>query len=267
MIVTPCVIINSFNRAYDPAMLKSLGIAALAAIVSHVINILISTVCFSEKHGQTEARWRVLRFGTIFSNCGFMALPLQAALLGDDGVFFGAAYIAVFNLFVWTYGLLLMNGSRQQFSVQKILLNPGLIAVFLGVLLFLSPVQLPDVISEPISLFAGLNTPVPMIIIGHYLASITSLSVLKDRQFVRHLLLRLVVLPAVELTVLYFAGLRGIILLTTIIAASSPTGANTAIFAVLFDRDEKLAVTMVSVTTLFSAVTMPLIVTAAMMVQ
>ena len=75
-----------------------------------------------------EARRRVLQFATVFSNCGYMALPLQSAILGQTGVFYGAAYIAVFNLVNWTYGLFLMGGSEVKFSIKKILINPGVIA-------------------------------------------------------------------------------------------------------------------------------------------
>lgn len=270
-IVTPCVIIQSFDRDFDPDMLRGLGLSVLAAAFTHVLCILIAKFAYpakARKNGATpdENRWRVLRFGTIFCNCGYMAIPLQQAVLGPDGVFYGAAYIAVFNLFAWTYGLTLIAGDKEKFTVGKILLNPGIIAVFLGVALFISPIRLPSLVAAPVGHLAALNTPVPMLIIGHYLAGITSLKILKDKQFILHLFLRLLASPLISLVCFRLAGLSGIVLSAMIIAASAPTGANTAMFAVLYGRDEKLAVTMVSVSTLFSILTMPLVVTLSMMV-
>ena len=115
--VTPCVIINSFNRTFDSNVLKNLGIVSLLAIGVHIINIFLARLLVREKE---DSRLRVYRYGVIFSNCGYMALPLQSALLGNEGVFYGAAFIAVFNLFTWTYGVAEMGG---KISLKKIFLK------------------------------------------------------------------------------------------------------------------------------------------------
>ena len=112
--VTPCVIINSFNRDFDSSMLSGLGIAFVAALGVHLFCIFVAQFIVKD---QNESRQIVLRFATVFSNCGYMALPLQQAILGTDGVFYGAGFVAVFNLVNWTYGLALMGGK------DKIILN------------------------------------------------------------------------------------------------------------------------------------------------
>ena len=86
----PCVIVQSFMRRFDPSMLRGLLAAGAAALAVHVVSILIAHLVFRDKD---EARRRVLRFCTVFSNAGYMALPLQSALLGETGVFYGAAYV------------------------------------------------------------------------------------------------------------------------------------------------------------------------------
>ena len=85
MIVTPCVIIKSFIREFDPTVLKSLLLSFLIAIVSHIGFILLAHLLVKDKN---KAREKVLRFGAVFSNCGYMSIPLQQALLGDEGVFY-----------------------------------------------------------------------------------------------------------------------------------------------------------------------------------
>lgn len=256
-VVTPCVIIESFNRPFDSSMLTSLFIAFACAAFVHLLTICIVTFLIKDPE---QARKRVLQFGVVFSNCGYMALPLQSALLGSDGVFFGAAFIAVFNLVVWTYGIRLMDDSGKASSIKEMFLNPGVISVAIGLFLFLTPFDLPQIIFTPVKLLAALNTPLPMVVVGYYLSGITSLAFLKDKKLLWSLSLRLIIVPLVSLALLYAVGIRGVLLTAMIIAAASPTGVNTVMFAVKFNKDPQLGVTMVSVSTLLSIITMPLIV-------
>lgn len=255
--VTPCVVIDAFQRDFDPALLQNLGVTALCAILVHAFSVLIVTFVFRDKE---DSRRCVLRFGTVFSNCGFMSIPLQAALLGADGVFYGAAFVAVFNLVLWSYGLLVMSGDKKTLSPKHLLLNPGVIGVAAGVLIFLFSVHLPEVLSTPINYMASLNTPLPMIIIGFYLSRTNLIAALRDKRAYVAILLRLAAVPLLTLFLMYACGIRGVVLVACVIAAAAPVAAATTMFAAKFDRDTSLSVNLVSLSTLFSIVTMPLIV-------
>jgi len=255
-IVIPSVIINSFNREYNSSMLKGLGIAAAIAIAAHIIGIILAHIFI---HDKDKSRECILRFSTVFSNCGFMALPLQQAILGDAGVFYCASYIVVFNLFSWTYGLFIMSGSKKGISI-KMIVNPGVIGVVLGGLLFVSPVKLPYVVDEALKGISALNTPVPMIIVGYYIACIKSFRVLKDLKLIAALFLRLIVIPFIFLGAMKIANFSGVIASSMIIAVSCPVAVNIAMFSTLYKRDSELAATSVAVSTLLSILTLPLIV-------
>ena len=259
--VTPCVIINSFHREFNAEMLKNLGIACAASFFVHGAGILFSRLLIHDKDYSREC---VLRFGVTFANCGYMALPLQQSLLGDDGVFYGATCVAVYNIVNWTYGLFLMGGKESRISVKKIFLSPGIIGVGLGLVFFLTPLTIPSIPLTAIRSFAALNTPLPMVIIGYYLAGITTLKVLKDKKLVLAIVLRLIVVPLFSILAFKLFGLTGIVLCSVVIAASAPCAANTVMFSVMYKRDNKLAVTMVAVATLFAIFTMPMIVSIVM---
>ena len=260
-ITTPAVIIEAFSREYNAAMLAALATTALAAVAVNAINIAITSLLVRDKNKSRES---VLRFGTVFSNCGFMAMPLQNALFGAEGVFYGASFIAVFNIFCWTYGIYIMGGKEAGFSAKKLILNPGIIAVVVGLFLFFSSISLPEIIFSPVSSLAALNTPLPMIIIGYYLSRSTSLKVLCDAKFWLAILLRLIVLPLMEIILFHALGLNGIVLASVAISVCTPIAANALIFALKFNRDAELAVALVSVSTLASIATMPFLVTLAM---
>lgn len=263
IVVTPCVIIQSFQRPFDAAMLKGLGLACLIALSIHIVTILLAHLLL---HDPVAARERVLRVGAVLSNAGFMSLPLQNALLGEDGVFYGAAYVAIFNLILWSYGLVEMSGSRQNLSPRKLILNPGVLSLAIGLMLLLVRITLPTVLASPMGHLAALNTPLPMLIIGFYLADTDLKAALRDWRSYAAIGLRLLVVPLTALGILYLCGVRGTLLVSMIIAASAPVAASTTMFATKYDCDTGLSVNLVSLSTLLSLITMPLIVALAQVI-
>lgn len=256
-VVTPCVIVNSFVREFDHKMIYGLGITLVCAFLIHAGSILLAKILIHDKEKSKEI---VVKFAIIFSNCGFMSLPLQQALLGEDGVFYGAVFVAVFNIMAWSYGVSLMGGGMKSLSLKKILLNPGLIGVTLGVIIFIFSIKLPTVLLSPIQYLAALNTPLPMLIIGYHLAESNILHAFKHKICYVVAGLRLIVIPLASLGLMYLCGIRGDVLVSCTIAASAPVAATTTMFSLKFERDADLSVKLVSVTTVLSAVTMPLIV-------
>lgn len=255
--VTPCVIINAFQREFDVTMLIKLVVSAVCSALILLFSVLVAQLLF-RKHTPDKAC--VYKFATVFSNCGFMSLPLQQALLGDEGVFFGATFVALFNIFVWSYGLITMKGKSEKGAIFKVLLNPGIIGTIVGIVLFLCSVTLPTIIAQPVSYMAALNTPVPMLIIGFYLSRANLKKAFTDVWSYISMGLRLIVLPLVTLLVLVLCGINGVLLVSLIISVASPVAAITTMMSAKYGRDTELSVSIVSSSTLLSLVTMPLIV-------
>lgn len=259
--VTPCVMINAFhNSEFNNEMLVNLILTMVAVLLTYAGSIAVATLIFRDKN---ESRRAVLRFATIFSNCGFMSLPLQEAILGDDGVFYGSICVAMFNLVSWTYGLVIMSGTRKSISAKKLLTNPGIIGVTLAIIIWVTNIHLPDMVHSPITYMAGLNTPIPMIIIGSHLASANIKKALTDKWCYVSMALRMLVIPAATMFGLLACGIGGSMMVAIVIATSAPVAATTTMFATTYDRDTELSVSLVSVTTVISILTMPSIVALA----
>ncbi len=259
-LVTPCVLIKSFIREYSSELFKNLLIGCLATLVAHIIFIIVSSLLIKDSD---ISRQKVLQFGAIFSNCGYMAIPLLQAVLGDDGVFYGATYIAIFHVITWSYGIFLMGDGIKTITPKKIFLNPGLIGFVLAFLVFVLQIPVPKIAFEPISYMASLNTPLPMIIIGYHLANSNILAGIKDLKLLFATVLKLVVFPIVVIFTFYLCGLRGTLPLALSICASAPTAAICTMFSAKFERATDVSATMVSITTIFSIISMPLVLTFA----
>jgi predicted permease len=256
-VVTPCVMISAFQREFSVETLELVGAAALTAAAIITASILIVKLLIRDKDA---SRRKVLQFAVVFSNCGFMSLPLQKQLLGNDGWFFGSIFVAVFNIFCWTYGLVDMSGDKKQLSIKRLALNPGLLGVSAGVILFICRVTLPDVIALPVGHLANLNTPPPMLIIGFYLSQANLKKAFTDVKSYLATAIRLIAIPLLAAVVMTARHLDRTMTIAFTIACSAPTAASTTMFAAKFDRDVPLSVGIVASSTLISIITMPLVV-------
>jgi predicted permease len=264
LIVTPCLIIHVFQRPFTKELLANLGMALAAAFFAHGVGLLFAETCFRRVD---EMRKGILKFGTVFSNGGFMAIPLEYALLGAEGAFYGAVYVVVFNLLCWTYGLKVMCGHLKDLDKRILFVNPGTIGLTVGLPLFLTSTTLPQVIGEPIRYLSELNTPLAMIIIGYYLADARFAAYFRCAPALVASGLRLLVIPSIVLAVLMMVrrfGLDPVMAVALTASASAPVAAMDSMFAAKYGKDVDLSVGLVSVTTLISIVTMPLIVGIAM---
>ena len=259
-IITPAVIITAFmSMDNTPENYKKLLLAFAFAAAIQIVGALIALPFFRDKSKSDNC---IYKFASNYGNVGYMALPLANAVLGAEGVFYCSVVVMVFNISSFTHGIMVMTGEKK-FDPKKLILNPGTIAVLIGLPLFIFGIRLPEILQTPVDYLASLNTPLAMIVIGFYLSQSDIVKTFKDKSVYGVALLRLIVLPLVALFALWFMGIRGPMLVALTIGASAPTAAATSMFATKFDTDTNLSVNVVTFTTILSILTMPLIVALA----
>ena len=263
LVVTPCLIVHVFQRPFTREALANLGFALAVAFAAHLVGIVFAETCFCRTD---EKRKGVLKFATVFSNAGFMGIPLEYALLGPEGAFYGAVYVAVFNLLCWTYGLKAMCGHLKDMDRRIRFVNPGTVGIAVGLPLFLTS-TLPAIVHDPVKYIADLNTPLAMIVIGFYLADARFAAYFRCAPALLASALRLVAIPAVVLAGLVAArgfNLDSTMAIALTASASAPVAAMDTMFASKYGRDVDVSVGLVAVTTILAIVTMPLLVGLAM---
>lgn len=254
-IVTPCLIVSSFLSAESGKLDGwTLLLAAVLPALSIVISIALSYLFFRR---EPSGRRRVLRFSMIFCNVGFMGIPLVEGIVGSEGVLYGSFFIAVFNIFCWTYGYVMMGGGKVR--LKALLLNPGVIGIVIGLPLYLLDVPVPALFVEPVELISALNTPLAMIVVGGYIAQVKLRAFVSDLAVYKMAVLRLVVAPLLYLALVWLLRPDETLLMSTVIQAATPVAANCVLFAVQYDSDAELASKSVAVSTALSVVTIPLL--------
>ena len=253
--VTPCMMIVAFQRPLESATLHSFGIVVAVSILLHAIFIAAATLLIRDRDRERQSS---LRFAAVLTNCGFMGYPLMTAMLGSLGVFYGSAYVIVFTVLSWTWGVYVFTGDRRQLRLRPLLLNPGVLSVAVAMVLYLVEITVPEFLMVPIQYLANLNTPLPMLVVGYQLSHANFRVALRGVSSWVTLVLRLVMLPLVSLGVCLALNIPHDLTLVLLIAASAPPAALLSMFAARFGKDTSLTSSLVSVQTAISAITLPL---------
>lgn len=259
-IVTPVVIIRSFmTMECDKATAGKFFICFVIMCVTIFVGILLA-IPFFNKCGNAGA---VYKYASSYGNMGYMALPLANAILGAEGVFFCATGSIAFNIIAFTHGIWLMNKDREgktEFDLKRLILNPGVISVLIGLPFFIFKIDVPEVIDSSLQHIGNMNTPLAMLFLGTYIANTDLKTMFKDKYSYLVLLIKLAVTPLCMLGVLKLLGVSGTILTVCIICASVPCATNTVMFSAKYDKDTGLASKVVALCSLFSVVTMPIMI-------
>lgn len=249
----PAITIRSFAVDFNTEMLVG-GLACFVfAFVLTYVCVVISRYFF--KPDQTLARASV-----IFTNVGFISIALVLTVLGPDCIIYISMFIAGNVLLTWTYGVLLVSGDKSEISFEKVITNPAVIAVGVGMILFFFSIKMPPLIEISMNALANINTGLAMVILGSYLGMTDLRSLVRDRSIYKITFIRLVVLPIICLGIIYLIPfLSTDVKLVLVIAMAAPTGAIVAMYAQLFDKDYRYAAGVVAFTTVLSVVSMPIL--------
>lgn len=259
-VVTPCVIVDALGKAArTPELIRSILWSLAALAVSYAVYALLAIPLYPKQPPDTRDS---LRMGCVYGNTGFMGIPLISGVLGQTAMPYCTVGLGVFNIATWTHGAVLMGG-RENASVKKVLLNPGVIGCAAGFLLFFTGLTLPGPIASAVGFLGSLNTPLAMLVIGAQMASADLPRTFRRRELWLASLFKLAVLPALTMALLLPFRLDALAYQTLVILSACPTAGITGIFAQQFGRDSASAAQLVTLSTLLSILTLPVAAVAA----
>ncbi len=263
------------------------------SILAHLIFCVIAIPVFKKA---PDAKRKMLRLATIFSNAAFMGIPLIDNILGAENAIYASIYNITFNLFLWTLGVHLCTHKEGQDydgdgdsdlsdtlasashhikkggSLLKVLLHPVTLASILGLVCLIFGVNAPllkeihlGVLTETLVYIKGLVAPLSMVVIGLRIPDIQWKGALRDFYMyifltLRHLALPLLFLAVAKLLCLIGLPISNEVFLTALILASTPSATSATMFAEKYDCDAPYTSRLVIASTLLSILTMPLVV-------
>ncbi|MCI8417028.1 MAG: AEC family transporter [Lachnospiraceae bacterium] len=259
-LLMPMVIFDSFQMEYSPVVSSGLLLAFAASTVAHILMILLATAGGRLWHLSVPEQCSL-----IYTNAGSLIIPIVSSVLGTKWVIYTSAYLTVQNLFVWTHGICLFSGMKK-IAWKKILCNPNLFAILLGLLTFFGRVRLPGVILDTVSTLGSVIGPICMLVTGMLFAALDLKKLLQQKRLYFIIFLRMLFCPALILLVIICSGTRTLspdssyVMLVVFLAVTTPSASLVTQLAQLHRQEPEYVSAINIATTLVSIATMPLFV-------
>lgn len=255
----PCLVITALQMDFSETLLINSGLLAAAFVGISFLAYGVGMVLCRFLKADNQITYLII-YMFLFSNTGFMGIPVCETLYGEEGVFYAALMDSLSDVFVFTVGTFLVKKSMGV-TIQnnpKELITPGLISIVIGVSLFLMDIKLPIVLGETLSTVGGITTPLAMFIIGYKLGKMKIKDMLGDGMAYAVSGFRLLVLPAVVLVLLMIFGVEMTVLTKVIaIETAMPVATCTVIFVEQYRGNTQFASKCVLLSTLLSVLTIP----------
>ncbi len=271
------LVFTSFQKkAFDPQIGLNMLYVAIIALGVHLAMFGILKLVFIRK--SADEKVRVIKFASVFSNCGFMGFPFLLSLFGENDqlssevLIYGTVIISIFNILAWTFGAYIMSGDKKQISVKKIALNPVIISLVIGFVFFIVlPRPLVDLAADgslldsvltkfmqSLNYISDMVTPCSMIVIGIRLANINLKQLFMDKWAYVSSFFKLIVMSLISMLAVAFLPVAPTVKYAVFFLLSMPSATNTVMFAVNFGKDGDFATVSVLLSTILSVVTIPL---------
>ncbi|MDF2611862.1 MAG: putative rane protein [Lachnospiraceae bacterium] len=257
LLVNPFVIFMSYQREFNATLLSGLLISLVLAVVTHLFAIILSYIVLRKK--KHEADIAIERFAIIYSNCGFIGIPLVNGMLGSEGVFYLTAYMTIFNLVVWTHGMITVSGKSDRKTIINAILSPSVIATIAGFIFFVSRIMLPDMIAEALSYIGNMNTPLAMLVAGVTIAQTDLKKLIGKFRIYYIIFFKLLLIPIVMLLFFNLFDIPRLVLLTSVLAVACPTAVTINLFSIKYDKNYLYASELFAVATILSIISIPLV--------
>lgn len=263
----PCLMISDIIGNLDKEKLTHLGKGVIIPFSSMAVTYLIAIVV-SKLIKVRKGRIGTFRSMFFVSNSIFIGLPVNMALFGSKSIPYVLIYYIANTTFFWTigsYGICADGESNEGkhaniFSKEtlKRIFSAPLIGFIIAIILVIFNIHIPKFALDTCKYFGNLTTPLSMLFIGITLYSfkLDSLKIDKDMVFV--LIGRFIVSPILIFISAYYWPVPVLMKKVFVIQAAMPVMTNTAIVARNYNADYKYATVMTVITTILSAVVIPI---------
>lgn len=264
-VVSPCIIINSFLQPVTATLLKGFLFGLIATTVVFSVSIIVAKLIFSLPIFKKNPEVDAMKFAATYSNGGFMGIPLVQAMMGKAGTFFSVPYLVIYNIFLWSHGVGIFEKGKPRVvsdQIRTIVLNPNIIAAFIGFIIFVARVPLPDVITIPIKDIVAVNTPLSMIVIGANLGGLSK-DMVKDKNVWFICLIRNILFPLMIILALRLIPLSDTAYLAIVIMASCPIAGLIVMLSLMNNQPLEFPSQALCLSTLLSVLTLPMVIVTA----
>ena len=260
-IALPCMVFVSMMRPFSRELLfESLATLFITGIV--YVAGCFTGLLLARMFGASEGEKRVWQFSLTFANVAYMGFPVTYALYGYEGMIYTTMATAAFNILVFSLGVYLFKknaGADAKVNLKPLILNPALVAIYIGFLFFVMEWRLPENIEHGIGLVGNMSIPLSMMLVGSILAKNRLSTLFDDIKIVPVFIMRLFGLPLVTFFILRMFLQNNVMLEVIVLLVAMPPAAITVIFAEQYNGDTAVASKLVALSSVLCLISIPII--------
>ncbi|MBQ3325971.1 AEC family transporter [Candidatus Saccharibacteria bacterium] len=255
----PASLLMAFPTTFDQSSADLFFSGIIAGVLVMILLVLLSKLIFNKKFFKDELR-REAQFGLIFNNATFLGYPIASSTFGSRGIIAYCGFIIIFNIALFSYGVYLFKKKFTWRMLLDTIINPNILAVLIGMILFLTSFKLPDFMSGAIGYVGSATTPLSILCIGFMLSEANFRKILRKWKLVIPAAIQLLLGPVVTFFSLKVLNLPNEVIFVCTLIQALPTATSLGLFATEYGGNEVEASELVAISTLLSLGTMPLMV-------
>lgn len=256
----PCLVIDAMQMQFSIQTLKNCGYIFVISLIIFAVLLLISFP-LSKAMKMPKTKQYLMVFMLLFGNTGFIGIPVIKALYGTEAIFFAAIVELINDILIFTIGLALIQvsaGAKLKLSGKQFL-NPGLIGVIIGLILFMLDLRLPELLGGSVEMIGAATTPLTMFVIGFQLGGLKFKEIAGDWQVYVICFVKLMIAPVITLLIVkLWAGEFSLLEKVLIMSFAMPVGSVSVIFSQQYRGEVAFATKSVLLSTVLSIVMIPI---------
>ena len=270
-ITCPALILSSAMTGELPDrryILPLLGISVLTYVLLTGVALLLPRLLTKKKDDEG-----VIGFAMMFGNVGFMGYPIVASIFGHEAVFYAAVLNVVNTFTVFTVGTMLIVGKNQESTVEekemsqkkmlrKVLYSTPMLSAYLTMLIVALEIKdIPEFISQPLTMIGNITVPAALLIIGSSMSQLPLRALLGNGTIYTTTLMRLAVLPVGIHYLMTLLGFSSFVVGINTVVIAMPVATYGTILCLRHGKDTTLITEVTFITTLLAMISIPLLVT------
>lgn len=258
-IFMPASLFMAFPSTYDESSLNLFFAGLAGGAIVMLALIIVSKIIFNKYWFKGGLRYES-QFALIFNNATFLGYPIVVNTFGPSGIIAYCGFIISFNIALFSYGIWLFEHKITSKLLINVVTNPNIIAVILGMVIFLSGIQLPSFITDATGFVGGATTPLSIICIGFMLSRADFRNIFKKWRLTLTALIQLILCPIITFYLLKFLNFPVEVISVCTLIQALPTATSLGLFATKYGGNNIEASELVTISTLLSVITMPLMI-------
>lgn len=254
-LILPCNIVKSFMITFDNSVLKNFGLVLLISVCIQLLCTFLAKILYNQMDADKK---KVLQYGTVVSNAGFLGNPVAEGVFGSIGLAMASIYLIPQRIVMWSAGVSYFTESASKKQIcKRVLTHPCIVAVAIGLAFMFLQISLPAFLDSALKDFSNCNTAMSMLVIGTILADVKPRDLFEKTIFV-YSGLRLVIIPLLVYLCCQFFQIDPLATGVSVLLAAMPAASTTAILASKYNGNAVYASKCVVTSTILSLISTPI---------